>query len=251
MRLPFTVDQFLDVFAVYNVRLWPFAAVLWVASAYVVAAFVQGSSSRRLVLGLLAIHWLWAGVAYHLAFFFTINPAALFFGPLFILEGLLLASRGMTRERLQVLGDHSARRQVATALLLYALLYPAIVMADGHAYPRIPTFGVPCPTAILTAGFLVGAGPSLPRLLAFIPIVWAFVGGSAAFLLGVRADLVLLLAGVAMAVDMTRTGLTSRRLRGSPARAGYADLSQGKKSADRDARGGPTFSRAMSSMVRT
>jgi hypothetical protein len=44
----------------------------------------------------------------------------------------------------------------------------------------------------------------LPRLVAVIPLVWAFIGGSAAFLLGVRADLMLVAAGIALAVDMIR-----------------------------------------------
>ena len=82
------------------------------------------------------------------------------------------------------------------------MLYPAIVRAEGHAFPRLPTFGVPCPTAILTIGFLLAAGRSLPRVVAVIPLVWAFIAGSSAFLLGVRADLMLLAAGTALAVAM-------------------------------------------------
>ena len=82
------------------------------------------------------------------------------------------------------------------------MLYPAIARAEGHAFPRLPTFGVPCPTTILTIGFLLAADRSLPRLVAVIPLVWAVIGGSAAFLLGVRADLMLVAAGIALAVDM-------------------------------------------------
>ena len=37
--------------------------------------------------------------------------------------------------------------------------------------------------------------PPVPSILMPIPIVWAFIGGSAAFLLGVRADLMLLAGG--------------------------------------------------------
>ena len=42
----------------------------------------------------------------------------------------------------------------------------------------------------------------MPRVVAVIPIMWAFVGGSAAFLFGVHADLILLAAGVVLAVDI-------------------------------------------------
>jgi len=43
MQLPFTHDQFLDVFAAYNRTLWPAAALLWIATA---AAVVQWLRSR-------------------------------------------------------------------------------------------------------------------------------------------------------------------------------------------------------------
>jgi len=32
MRLPFTHDRFLDLFAAYNPALWPWAALLWLVS---------------------------------------------------------------------------------------------------------------------------------------------------------------------------------------------------------------------------
>jgi hypothetical protein len=68
--------------------------------------------------------------------------------------------------------------------------------------PRLPTFGVPCPTTILTIGFLLATDRLLPRSVAVVPLVWAFIGGSAAFLLGVRADAMLLAAGIVLAIDI-------------------------------------------------
>ena len=47
------------------------------------------------------------------------------------------------------------------------------------------------PNHVLTIGFLL-AESSLPRVVAVIPLLWAFIAGSSAFLLGVRADLMLL-----------------------------------------------------------
>ena len=63
------------------------------------------------------------------------------------------------------------------------------------SYPRAPSFGVPCPTTILTAGLLLLLPRREARLVAVIPVIWAAIGGSAAFLLAIRADLALLLAG--------------------------------------------------------
>ncbi|MGE3701698.1 MAG: DUF6064 family protein [Hyphomicrobiaceae bacterium] len=89
--LPFTIDQFFGVFAAYNISIWP-AQV----GAYGVAALAlwgiaaRHSSGSRVAASVLAIFWLWNGIAYyHLFFFSAINPAAYLFGAAFILQGLL------------------------------------------------------------------------------------------------------------------------------------------------------------------
>ena len=205
MPLPFTPDAFFDVLAAYNQRLWPFALVLWLLTAYALVVLTRARPvGPWFIPGLLAIHWAWAGLAYHAAFFSRINPAAWGFSGLFLLEAGLLLWHGVVHRRLQLSRGLFFRQVLSWGLIAYALLYPAIARAEGHAFPRLPTFGVPCPTTILTIGFLLAADRSLPRLLAVIPLVWAVIGGSAAFLLGVRADLMLVAAGIALAVDMIR-----------------------------------------------
>ncbi len=69
---------------------------------------------------------------------------------------------------------------------------------DWPRYPEIPTFGVPCPTAILTIGVLLAVRGGPPLSLAVIPAAWAFIGGSAALLFGVWTDYMLLVAGVSL-----------------------------------------------------
>jgi hypothetical protein len=69
-------------------------------------------------------------------------------------------------------------------------------------YPRVPTFGVPCPTTILTLGFLLAVRPALPLMTAAVPILWAVIGGSAAILFGVWADLMMPVAAGALLVDV-------------------------------------------------
>ena len=76
-----------------------------------------------------------------------------------------------------------------------SLVYPAINAAQHLSVSRIPTFGVPCPTMIFTAGMLMLATPRSWRL-SIVPVIWSLIGGSAAFLLGVHADYALPLAGI-------------------------------------------------------
>jgi uncharacterized protein DUF6064 len=207
MTLPFTGDEFFDVLAAYNERLWPFVLMLWLVTAYAVVMLARARPVRPwLIAGLLAFHWAWSGLAYHAAFFSRINPAAWVFAGLFLLEAGLLVWYGVVHHRFQVSRGPIFQQVLSCGLIGYALLYPAIARAEGHAFPRLPIFGVPCPTTILTIGLLLAADRSLPRLVAVVPLIWAFIGGSAAFLFGVRADLMLLAAGLALAVDLIRQG---------------------------------------------
>jgi hypothetical protein len=201
MNMPFTQDQFFDVLAAYNTGLWPFVLALWIVTVVmVIRLFREPQSSGRLISVLLAVQWTWAGLAYHAAFFSRINPAAPLFAALFLVESGLLAWYGLLRGRLHWSSTRSSWHIVAWILIVYGILYPVIVRVEGHAFPRLPTFGLPCPTTILTIGLLLAADPPMPRVLALIPIAWASVGGQAAFLFGVRTDLMLFASGIIMLV---------------------------------------------------
>lgn len=199
MALPFTPAQFFDVFAAYNRSLWPFAFALWLSTlaAVVVFARTRERSSRFLVI-LLAVQWAWVALAYHAAFFSHINPAAWLFTALFLIQSALFVWFGVARSELHFSPGGLPRHAAAWTLIIYSLIYPAIVRVEGHAYPAAPTFGLPCPTTLLTIGFLLAADPPWPRAVALVPLAWAFVAGSASILLGVRADLMLWLAGIAL-----------------------------------------------------
>lgn len=200
MQLPFTKDQFFDLFAAYNGALWPALIALWIAS--VVVSLLLCSSRRpadRWVSALLAAHWAWSGLAYHAAFFTRINPAAWIFAMLFLVQAALFVWVGIGQRRLSFVPTRNGWTLMAWLLVAYSLVYPAINAVQHLTVSRIPTFGVPCPTTIFTAGFLMFAVPrSWP--LAIIPVIWSLVAGSAAVLLDVRADYALPIAGIALAI---------------------------------------------------
>jgi len=199
MTLPFTPDQFFEVFGSYNESLWPFAIALWLASFAALVFHLRGQL-QRFTNVLLVTHWLWSAIAYHIAFFSRINPAAWLFAGLFLVQALLFVWYGVLIERLNYSSGRSLRHVLSSGLIVYALIYPALSWFEGFSFPRMPTFGIPCPTTLLTVGFLLVANRPLPRGLTAIPIVWTFIGGSAAFLLGVHADLMLLAAGISMLI---------------------------------------------------
>jgi len=199
MNFPFTVEQFLGIFAEYNQTVWPMQLVLYgVAVGTTALLWVPArlKPTDRLISAVLSLLWLWMAIAYHFLFFSTINSAAWFFGALSIFAAALFAWYGIVESRLRFRTNQKIWRSLGGLLIFLALvLYPVIGHFLGNRYPSTPTFGLPCPTTIFTLGVLMFAQP-YPRAVVGVPLLWCAIGSIAAFKLGVRQDLALLLAGV-------------------------------------------------------
>jgi len=204
VHLPFTESQFLEVFASYNSAVWPVVVALWIATGWFSVVLFRGRTSAVALSVLAAVHWAWSGAAYHAIFFARINPAAWLFAALFLAQALAFIWLGVVRRGLAFGGARGPRRVLAVLFVVYALAYPVLVLAFGHRFPGAPAFAVPCPTTLWTAGLLLTAAKPAPRLLYVVPIVWSVVGGSAAWLLGMTPDLMLLAAAVIMTTYAAR-----------------------------------------------
>ncbi|NLT65112.1 MAG: hypothetical protein GXX84_00750 [Acidobacteria bacterium] len=200
MNLPFSEKEFLDVFAAYNMAFWPVISGLWVITAAITVRNWRSCQDNRSLFALLAILWAWSGIVYHWIYFQSINPAAVFFGALFLAQAALFVFfvfKPTGRMKLNL----SVRGLLGGFFVLYGLLYPLVNLVFGLEYPRIPLFAVPCPTVLITAGVLL-ASEGVPRFAYLIPLIWTAIAGSAAILLHIRADFPLLAAGALLAVDM-------------------------------------------------
>ncbi len=197
--LPFSVEQFLNIFAEYNRAVWPMQVVLvFLAVGAIFLAVRPKSFSNRVITVLLACLWLWMGVAYHLAFFTQINQGAYAFAVLFIAQAVLLLFAGMVHRDLTFRVRWNAVGVVGGLFIVYSLLiYPAVGFFSGHSYPYSPTFGVPCPTTIFTFGLLLWADRKVPRYVLWIPLVWSLIGMFAAVYLGIWEDAGLPVAAIA------------------------------------------------------
>ena len=163
--------------------------------------------SNRIIAGVLAAMWLWTGIFYHALFFVPINGAAWLFAALFVAEGIWVAYAGLVRDQLRFGFRSEPAAWVGIAFVAYAaVLYPLIGLATGVAYGEMPIFGVtPCPVTIFTFGMLLLTTKRLSWWLLAIPLVWSLIGGSAAFLLAVPQDWVLLASGlIAVTLIMLR-----------------------------------------------
>jgi hypothetical protein len=205
MSLPFTTEQFLEIFKQYNVAIWPLQVVVTAIGACTAVLAALGRR-RSLVSILLASLWLWTAVVYHWTFFTRINPAAWLFGAVWLGGAAAFAWHAVRPPLRPPAGAVSALcRLVGGSLVVYALvLYPILGHFDGRAYPYAPTFGAPCPVTILTFGVLWLSAPIGRRYLLVAPLLWALVGSSAAFTLGVREDMGLAVAGLSGLVLLFR-----------------------------------------------
>jgi hypothetical protein len=212
MSLPFTPDQFFEILAAYNRAFWPVVLAWWLGTVGVLAAVwrTPAVASRSLTHFLGAL-WAWNAVAYHAWLFTRINPAAWLFAFLFATEAALLFRAA--RRPVEYFSADGATCRLGIGLITYALAYPFLTLALGHSYPATPTFGLPCPTTILTIGVLLTVRSDVPVSLATIPVIWGFIGGSAAVLLNVWTDYVLLAGGGLLIVALITQGSARVRSR--------------------------------------
>jgi hypothetical protein len=196
--LPFTSEQFRSVFVEYNNSIWPAQIAAYLLGGVAVALlFRKTREGDRVIAGILAMMWLWTGVGYHGLSFSSINKAAYIFAVLFILQGCYLLYAGVYRCQMRFGLRPGLPTVIGGAFVAYAAtIYPVIGVAIGHAYPEMPMFGVtPCPVAIFTFGLFLLTVRPVPRWLFVIPFVWSLIGGSAAILLQVPQDWLLLVSG--------------------------------------------------------
>jgi hypothetical protein len=205
VTLPFSRSEFLAVFAAYNEAVWPLQLLFFAAGLVAIGLLLfRPPWADRANSAILAAFWLTMAIGYHWTFFAPVNPAAYVFGGIFLLQAGLFVAEGLVRNRIHYGGASGISAWIAALLIAYGVaIYPLICLLVTHPYPTTPLFGIaPCPTTLYTIGFLILARYPKPLLLAFIPLAWSVVGGSAAILLGVPEDWMLfgaLLAWAALA----------------------------------------------------
>jgi Family of unknown function (DUF6064) len=201
--MPFSPEEFLAVFTLYNQAIWPLQIVVGLLGAIMVLAlFWPSRASTILITTGLGLMWAANGIGYHWTFFAEVNPLARIFAVVFVGQSLLLAAAPWLFPDLSFFARVDARSGLGLGMITFVgVVYPLWGTLAGHVYPAIPMFGVaPCPTTIFTLGMLLMCtGPAM-RWLFPVPVLWAFIGGQAAFLLGVPQDYGLIAALVAVTI---------------------------------------------------
>jgi hypothetical protein len=123
LALPFTVPQFFAVFADYNAAIWPLQIVAYgLCVMAIVALWLSGPPSNRIILSALAIIWSLNGIGYHLLFFSAINPIAIAFAAVFLLQSMLLAAAFLVPHDLRFEVRLNFVSAAGLSVIVYALL---------------------------------------------------------------------------------------------------------------------------------
>ncbi len=198
MKIPFTNEQFFEIMEMYNISVFPAQVVLILLGVAVLYLLHSGTKNRNTFIpGILAIFWLWMGIVYHWTFFTRINPAAWFFGGLFILQGLFFLWETFRKKRLEFIFTKTISGYVGYFLVIFGLvIYPALFLALGKSPETTIVLGLPCPTTIFTFGLFLLTSGKFPKYLLIIPVLWSLIGTSAAFKFGVLPDYMLIISAI-------------------------------------------------------
>jgi len=198
MDSPFTKEQFFDVFKNYNLAVWPYQIILSLTAVFVIFLVVKKIKISDLLINIiLSIYWLWNGILFFIIFFLPITRGAYFFGALFIIQALLFIVFGVITNRISYIFKFNSYSLIGIIFIFYSLvIYPIIGHIIGHTYPKLPAFGVPCPTVIFTFGILLLTNKKIPVFFLIIPFLWSLMGISAAINYNVLQDIGLAVSGI-------------------------------------------------------
>ncbi len=209
MMLPYTIDVFFAAMGRYNAQYAVLVALLAALSLGALALAVRGTRAPwqdRAVGAVLAAGALISGWAHQSGLMADLNFMASVYGPLWIIQGGLLAGTLALRARLSFRGPRDRVRTGGLTIAALGLIgHPLALLALGVAPGSLPLAGsAPDATAVLTAGLLTAArGPRWLRLgLLLVPLAWGGVAGLSAYLLAFPLDYAVT-AAVLLAVALT------------------------------------------------
>ena len=74
MNLPFTTEEFLEVFKIYNLTVWPTQILLVILALLMIFVLLKKNKLSDKIISIgLTLFWLWMGIVYHYLFFTKIK----------------------------------------------------------------------------------------------------------------------------------------------------------------------------------
>jgi len=187
--MPFTTEQFFDLFTRYNTAIWPAQIAALLAGLVILVLILRRPSwNGRVIALILAAAFLGPAWGYFLTRHAFINWVATYYGYAFLAQAVLLLLVGGLGGRWTFRTEMSRRRCIGLALFLFALLLqPLLGLFAGRPVSQAEVFGVmPDPTAVAALG-LVLAADRMRWLLLLVPVLWCAVAGATLWTMGAPA----------------------------------------------------------------
>jgi hypothetical protein len=170
------------LFELHNAAVWPLQLLaLLLGAATLFCAVRPRPWSDRLIAAVLAAAWSFVAWVFLWNRYATINWAAAYAVPVFLLQALLLVRLGVLGDRLRFVVDRTVPGLAGLVLFVYALaLHPLVAKLGGRPIQAAEVFGIaPDPTAIATLGLLARARPKgRAWLLLAVPTAWCLASAA-------------------------------------------------------------------------
>jgi hypothetical protein len=176
--LLFSPRVYWRLFELHNAALWPLHVATLALGLVMMLLIARGSAAwTRWIPLSLAVLWILVGWSFLRDRYATVNWAASYIAPVFIVEGVLLLIASVTN----ALGFEQRRPadSIGYLILAFALLgLPLLAPLQGHGWVSSEVFGIaPDPTAMATLGVLLLARGRLMPWLLPIPMLWCLFSG--------------------------------------------------------------------------
>lgn len=181
--LMFSPEPYWRLVARANAAWWP-GQLLGVVAALALPVLVRRDAVRAALL-VLTLAWAWMGWGFHWRHYGEIFLAAPWLAAACGLQSLLLAAAAGWSGAAAGQPPPAARAS-GMALMLLALLYPALAPLTGHPFAEAEVFGfMPDPTALATLGALLAlpAHGAVRIALALLPTASLLLGVATRWLL--------------------------------------------------------------------
>jgi hypothetical protein len=185
--LLFSPRTYYRLFELHNAALWPahFVAVAG-GIAVLVLAKRGGPAAGRAAAAMLALAWASVAWAFLWQRYATINWAASWLAPAFVVQALLFGLFAMRPRGLALASGPASLVRPGLAVAACGILaYPLVSVALGRGIAAAEVFGmVPDPTVFATLGILVLAAPAARVALLPIPLAWCALTGATLWTMG-------------------------------------------------------------------
>lgn len=203
--LLFSARVYHRMFELHNAALWPLHVLALIVGLGLVIVVLRPSTlGVRLACALLAVVWSFVGWSFFVERYATINWAAVYVAPLFVLQALLFGCMAARPRLLGLDRQGGTSRSLVLGVLIVSLIgYPLVAALLDRPWQAAEFFAIaPDPTVTATLAFLAaGRGVSV-AIAAVIPALWVIVTSLTLHTLGLSEFFLAPLAAVVCAAAL-------------------------------------------------